>query len=271
MSLFKTPKLINNAERLLTLPCARIPSIWVDMAIETAIAGFIAYVSPDPKHYYHMARGRTLTCDIKGGVEDMIRESPAADSAAKRFFFKNLEWADKLLWWAFIAEALYDGAVDATSNAMKNLCQDHKARENSTSGSSEFGGLNKDGSWQTADFWVYDGDHSLGSTSSSVTVGPGDHWYIAGHAGWRLAHLDTVGGAFGRLICKETNQIYDLDSAFPELEGAAHTLMWAHGRNNSDYERTYSMEWSFVGGQSEPGTAMVLSSGFLSKYPLRNT
>lgn len=262
----KTAPLVMNLEKLLALPCADTPSLWVSVAEDTLLRAFLDVLDPDPKEVYHRLRGKSLICDIKGTLDDATPELPLEESASKRFTFKLLEVTDMGVWYVFLADVLYEGAVNATSMAIKMLCKDGVVSPYTGSGDAHFGGLSKDGSYQPMQFNMNPGSIYYPVSSSQISVQPGNSYHLAAQATFSKAHLDTDGIVSCRLRNTVTGAVIDESFGAIGLHDSHGTNAFTSGHNHTSEELKLAVEWAFHGTQSEPGTAMILTGGFCSKH-----
>lgn len=268
---YKRPTVVGNIQRILALPCNPSPSLWVATLSAAALQAAWDILSPDPKHIYHKLRGGSLLCDIKGGIEDTGLLPPEAENKAKRFFFRTTEWYDRLTWYVFLLDVADDALINWTSNVIKFACPDKYQSPFVGVGGAEFGGLDVDARWQTADFYAQEGSVYYPASPSSVDCKPGTPWVLAGHATWSKAHLDTKGKVETRVICEDTGAVFDTDNDETHTGNFSKTLAFASGKNFTSNTLRFSMQWRFVGSQSEPGTAMLLHGGYLHKYGIPPT
>jgi len=206
-------------------------------------------------------------CSIKGSAEKLPFIPAEEDSTATRFIFRLAETYDLAVWWMFLADVAYEGAVYATSQVIKFACpKPRKIDPNYGSGGPWFGGLDKYGNWQEADFTFNEGSKYYPAGGSGVLVPAGHQGMVAAHAGWTKAHLDTDGFVSARAGNSTTDEWYDYDFADTALGDTASTMVWHKGPNAHDFTSGYSVQWRFTGNQSEGGTAMLLHTGTCSKY-----
>lgn len=258
----------NVIKRILPVNCAPQPEVWAEIVLAGVNNMGFSILEPDKKAVYHDIRGHSATCSVKMALQETEVLDPLVDSQGKRFLFQSAEWADMYLWYTFLFGSYKNGLVRWGSQILKHECTTGHKSPYYGQGGAYFGGLDKHGRWQTADFTMNEGSIFYPVSDSRIVLKPGHSGFVAAHATWELAHPDTTGFVTGRVINETTGDLLDFDADNISILDGASTMLFAHHTNATDEDVAISAQWSFAGNQSEPGTAALLHEGHCSKYAL---
>jgi hypothetical protein len=111
--------------RILELPCAPTPTMYVQSVEPAIIDLFWSFVKPDFKEDFKIGdqfrnpgrKGRSALKFVRQSFGEATKASPAARKAAGKAVFEILEWGDQLSWYLFLAELATDFLFNWTSIA----------------------------------------------------------------------------------------------------------------------------------------------------------
>lgn len=253
-------------ERILKLPCAPSPEVWIGLSAAAALKAWGSILEPDPKEIYHMVAGKSLACHLKTFMDDAHEMNESGSPLVRQFVNDSIEAVDLTVWYAFIASTFADAFVNYTSQYIRMHCASKAAADGMFSGGPWFGGLDNN-TWESASFIQYKADGSTVVRPASVSVRPKQHFALAAHATWVKAHESvTINSIQSRL--RNTTIGYDLD--FESTDGStgdyrAGAFYGSH--NPHPIECTYEIQWLVDATSTWAGTQALLHDGHLSCYP----
>lgn len=243
-----TKKTINGLKRVLALPCATPPGVYVETALEALASILWSLYSPDFKEAYHQLTGHSLLCSAKGVLKHSTVIPPKETSAATRFFFSSAEWFDRATWYIFIAQIINDSLIDWESQLIAlSKCRDGLSPL-VASGTWFFGAIHDDGEWGTEDYTAQAGSIYYPVWGSGpLIVKPGKAYSIACSQGFHNFEGESV-PVSARIINKTHNVLLDSYSVTKDqAQGAAKTHVWIDTRNETVDTIHVYCEWSYTG------------------------
>lgn len=163
--------------RYLALPCAVPKQVYAEAAFKAALKLIWSYDSPDPRHVYHKATGRSTLCEVKGILKRTIPVNGPEDEKALRWLFKITEVVDVATWYFFLAAILADFVLDWADGVVKLKPCNDPAQGRKNSGFAPFGASFSSGRWGTFDFNFDDPHNPAGP--AGVVLQPGQGCIVA--------------------------------------------------------------------------------------------
>lgn len=110
---------LGNIKQLVMMPCTNPPSLYVEAAVESTIETLWTLVHPDLKESYHITQGESFVCSFKKAILEAADEAPSVTDELRQFIFQVAEWADKTIWYLFVADVVADGVYNWSSNVLR--------------------------------------------------------------------------------------------------------------------------------------------------------
>ena len=241
----------NQITRIMPVPCAPSPLLWVETAVPAFCWAFLASQSFDFKELVHISTGKSWLQHVKSQVpvtettfrqfgrkmvtEDVEVEKVVNSTVGKagRTFFKFAEGFDMAAYWIFIASIATEGLIEWHSLAYRMAgCRDD-VRAGSWSSGSPSGGCGVN-AWGGAGYWQVDsGPYSPGTYPFAV-IPPGSQGYLAVSL-WAHTLLGIPLSVGTRIINQHTGDVYDSHTALAVPGGSApYSSVWYHHKNYGD-------------------------------------
>lgn len=264
------PTIVGNVKRILSLPCDTPPSLWVETFVPAALKAIWTVASPDPKELYHKAFGNSLYHDYKQTLRDSEVIPPESESAATRFYFNALDWADLSVWYLFLADAGLDGLMNWTSQVLKQSQCPNKGYAGQGHGNFYFGAIPDDGRWSGLDFSFAEGTDFYPAAPSHIQLRPGHTGIIAARASFHLWLLEEPVACEARVIIQETGLVLDqVNIVDPDVAAQSPTKTFVKYTNNTRTTQTLQAQWRWTGGPVPEGEVFPdadSTSIFMGRY-----
>ena len=258
-------------KRYLALPCAVPPRIYAEAFTAAIMKAIWSYDSPDPRHIYHKAFGRSALCSAKGVVNAGSPGLSEDHAAGKRVMFEFLTVVDLLAWYAFVGGIIKEGLIDWADGIVKvGPCTNQDDKKGS--GFAPFGASFSSGRWGTFDYNFNNPAAPAGP--AGFVLAPGEGCVIAVSAtgqdlGGVQVALDT------RIYNSTRNILLDSDTGEKIFEqgiavGYRPSHTWTNYYNNQLSHGDEVVEWQSTCGDALPDDEVFPRTGscFIAKYRL---
>jgi hypothetical protein len=106
---------VGKIHSVLMVPCAAPPQIWVKAMAPALLTAFITLIPAGWKNDIKMATGKSWLKHLRIYVRDADIVTPSFYDGALETMFELAEWADKSVWYMFLASVTLDFLLDWTS------------------------------------------------------------------------------------------------------------------------------------------------------------
>lgn len=250
-------------KRLLEIPCAPTPMVYIEATAAAAIEMFISYVSPDYRELYTKGTGKSIFCDVEGTIHQVQRATGGKIPQLERFLFKIAKKVDISTYWYFLASIIADGVIDWATIARKLSECGHTNDPNAGAGYAYIGAIPDDGSWGGQPFSFDPPSKYAPASPAGVTVPPGWAYILSASCSWRSS-LGTGVPTLSRIVVKDViafddgptpmiGDVLDHHQNTVDMYGTAHpNHVWTKGVNPANAIITYEAQWAYAGGMPLP-------------------
>ncbi len=221
---YSKPGLVSNVTKLLTMPCATPPLVYVETAIPALLKLFSSIAHPSFKAAYHQALGRTMHHTVFEVANEVLQDDPILESGGFKFLYRLTADLDILTRDLWLADLAYEGLFNWTSQIIRYSCPNGPGNKHIGSSNSPYGACFDD-SWDGYAFdWVNNqaGSNFGPAFSPQVTVPEGASAFVFCAASGK----DLTGQPYPlglRLIRTDTGDILQEDQSDPEHNGTNDT------------------------------------------------
>nr|CRY95955.1 hypothetical protein [uncultured prokaryote] len=223
--------------KLLFLPCAATPWMYVETGIEALLKVVLLYNEPDPKHIYHKLFGKTIVCELKSvnNAYDVIE--PTNSQAGRRFLFKFLEGIDRAVWLIYLIDIASEGLVKWSSGLMRLAGCNHHDHPDSEYGHQPSYGTPSVGDYIDAPNYVNESGNGQYWCFPSAQIGDTRRGAMAGSDSLYAGGLSVPTSS--RTIIAETGQIVDDNSnLILRQDPKDHSITWGNWNNPGGLRQT---------------------------------
>lgn len=241
-------KAANAIVRILLLPCAVPPQVYIETAFAALVNFLYSFFEPDLRELYHHFRGNSLLCDVKGGLKSTTLIPPEGKSPATRFAFGSFEIFDRVTWFTFLAAITAETLIDWQTMIMELSPCDPQFSPYTASGVHFFGAIPDDGTWGTCAYTATPPSIYTPAWYSVMTnLARGKHWVMAGSVSFEDA-LGHIVPTSTRIINKTTGVIYDeYTQTQDDADGGNRAHVFEHRVQEHDFDVTIEMQHAYFG------------------------